>query len=1146
MSNAMQDPQSQSPGQELLRQRWIEGAPLVALWGQQVGWSSANPDPVQKRALEHAHRPSGQGWKSLLTNEPLGTEFYDWLADRFRNRPASQLVIEAARAPWGAVFTSSFDNGLANCIAGEGREPIVMLQGEPAPRALRNTRRPPFYYFFGQAGRQVDSLKPPLSRQSLSQRRITQASVMLRRVLETVTPLGLLVIDGYDATTDWLRAEELLAAISGAPTNGVLWCGLDPILSEDDQTVFEELVYKGIVVREPRALGVIVNELVEVIGIPDPACWDDPEVVTLKDGRSIKTTPNLRLVTQASAVLVDDSMVAMPDPLSSSETEMEFEAFHASSTSFRKIAHGVQRRFAIERAFERALRKLVDQALEQHHAASAIVLHGQSGVGKTIAMARLAVHAKKHGHAVLFVNRRVPQAADISDFLTAVDEQQGITLLLVDTMSPVSRYNDLLRELRSVGHRVVVVGSSYRLSFEGKAPHRFVEAPALLDPSEQSQLLELANRFAPSIVERVKKEKNNQYVLAGFYRLLPHSRGRLSEGLGMEVERTRHTLRKKAARITPQAPGALALALMNEGFPLDTTQFLPDAGTDGSADSPEARAIDLIMVSSRLHKPVPLSIVLRAVGAAQGTSGTYSIDTLLELIRDQDLFRWIYADEEQTDVLVVARLQIEARLICEARLGSAEREAKAISSLIEAATRSGPEGNDEIVYVAELVHAVGPDGSEGDRYKESYAQIARSLSSLREKTTPNARLMLQESVLRRHYVRTHRNIDPSTKVALLNEAVSVVDEALERIDQHGSSGLYAARQTVDNLWNERAATYGFFATDAVENGHNADAWSAYKAAHDAATLAKARRESSFSLDVSLWMPTGILKVQSTLTEEQRLEIVADLRSSIDDVDESTLDEAQQQKFQVRRMDAGSAMGDEALSDHAFARLDQVGSTAGYFIRARHLAPDIMPQTEPKAEEIAKGGACVTYLRRHYHKISHDERCLRLLLDMEWAVRTRTWFMRGLRQPFPASVEFREMVQGIVDDMASLGEDKLATKYRYLRAVTKWLEGNVKASRELWAELASETEFADSQRVFSRHLLTDGSGAPLMYRGVVEKQLGAGRFQVHVDGLGDINLIAEYFPTIEIALGRTVSNFHIAFNYRGPLADPPANVRRLGR
>lgn len=1147
MSQATEEPRSLSAGQELLRRRWVEGAPLVAIWGQQTGWSPSSPDPVLARALEHAGRAQGASWKSLLTNEPVKPEFYNWLAERFRNRPASQVVVEATRAPWCAVFTSSVDNGLANSMAGDGREPEVILQAEPPPRVLRNTRRPPFYYLYGRAGQHADELKPPVNRQALALRRMTQASAMLRRLSETATPLGLVVIDGYEAAGDWLRAEDLLAAISSSPIEGVLWCGAEPALSDDDQVVYDELVQKGVIVREVRPLGVVVNELVETISVPEMPHWDDPEVVTLKAGRSVKTTPNLRLVTQASAVLVDDSWTGMLDTLSPAETVSAFQAFHATSGSFRSVTDGVRRNFAFERSFETLLHKRVDQALEHHHGASAIILHGQSGVGKTVAFARLAIRARKQGHAVLFVNRRIPQAADLSDFLTAVDQQQGVTLLLLDTMLPVSRYDDLLHALRSVGHRVVVVGSTYRLANGKRASSRFVEAKARLEGEEQKKLLQLAQDFVPSMVQAVKKEQDNEYVLAGFYRLLPHSRSRLSEGLGKEVDSTRHALRKKSTKIPPPTLGSIAQALIKARYPIPKTRILPDATEGGGhAESPEARAIDLVMVSSRLFKAVPLSIVLRAAGMGQSAGGSYSIDSLLDLIRGQDLFRWIYADEEQTDILVEARLQIEARLICDSRFGSAAREADAIRSLIEAATRAGPETSDETSYVAELIHAAGPDGPEGDRYKESYATLARALTNLRAKTMPNARLMLQESVLRRHYLRTHKNIEQPQKVELLNEAVSVVDEALNRTAENGAHGIYASRQTIDNLWNERAASYGYFATDAVQHGMSGKAWSAYKAAHEAAALAKARRDSSFSLDVSLWMPIDILKLEKTLTDAQRLEIAADLRSSLDGVDESMLDDERRKKFQGRRMEAGDAIGDTALSDDAFSRLDEAGSTAGYFFRARRLAPDMKLNAEPTPEDIVGAQACVSYLRCHYDKISQDGRCLRLLLDMEWAVWTRRWLMRGLRQPFPGSIEFRTMVQMIVGDMAALGEEKLATKYRYLRAVTTWLEGNERTSKDLWDELAYDTQFADSQRVSVRHLLADKSGTPMIFRGVVEKQLGPGRHQVRVEGIGVIDLIAEYFPNVDLAFGRTVSNFAIAFNYRGPLADPPGSPRRLGR
>lgn len=1119
---------------------------MIGIWGQMAGWPSASPDPVLARALAHSQRGVGSSWNALLTSEPLSEEFYPWLADRFRRRPASNILQEAANAPWCAVFTSSIDPGLANCLAGEGREPEVILTGEPAPRLIRNTRRPPFYYLFGQAGPHVEGLRPPANRKGLNSRRMQHATAMLRRVCATATPLGLIVVDGYFPDADWLKPDDLLASLSDAPIEGVLWCGPEPEFGEDEGEIYNDLLRRRVIVRDERSLGVIVNELVEFLDVPEPARWDDPELVSLKGGYVVKTSPNLRLVTHASAELVDDSWTGVMDPLVPNEVESAFQAFHATAASFRSVANGVRRGFAIERTFEALLQRRVDHALDQHHNSSAIIVHGQSGVGKTVAFARLAIRAKERGYAVLYANRRVPQASDLSDFLSTVDQHQGVTMVIVDTMSQAKHYDELLRALRSVGHRVVVVGASYRNKKQSNPSSRYIEATAVLDKREQALLLDLARRYVPNSVVEIDKKKDSQYALAGFYRLLPHSRPRLSAGLGKEVDSTHLTLRTRVAKAKPPAPGAIAHALIRAGYPVGDSPLLP-AWAEEEGESPEIRAIELVMVSSRLFKAVPLSIVLRAVSNNRRAGGTYDIDTMLDLIREQDLFRWIYSDEEQTDILVEARLQIEARLICDQRFGSAKREAEAIVQLIESATRAGPE-NDETSYVVELIHAAGPDGPEGNRYKDSYDVLARALTTLRMSTAvPNARLMLQESVLRRHYLRTHQDAGHELKLELLSESMNVIDETFRQLEENGSSAIFASRQTIDNLWIERAATYGFVAADMVLHGQSGKGYGAYKAAHDAASLAKARRDSSYALDVSLWIPTRILANGPTLTGIQRLEIAADLRSSLDAVDVSMLDQEQAQKFHERRLKAAAVLDDQILSDDAFRRLEEAGSTAGYFMRARLLAPSRGTGAEPTKAEILAAKSCSAYLRKHYDKASRDERCLRLLLDMEWTVLTGGWLMRGQRQPFPRDEAARNILHTILLDMASLGEDKMRPGYKYLRAVTTWLSGNEKAGARMFNDLAFETQFSDSHRVSVRHLLADAHGTPLMYRGVLQRQIGPGRFSLYVEDLGvHVDLIADYFPDLDLSVGRAVSNFAIAFNFRGPLADPPGGVRRPGR
>lgn len=219
-----------------------------------------------------------------------------------------------------------------------------------------------------------------------------------------------------------------------------------------------------------------------------------------------------------------------------------------------------------------------------------------------------------------------------------------------------------------------------------------------------------------------------------------------------------------------------------------------------------------------------------------------------------------------------SRLQIEAELVCNRRLGSPDREANRIIELISHAYRAGAEDNEEAHFVADIVYALGPDGPTRDRYKNSYLEIGRSLTTLRERHgIMNARLMLQESTLRRHFIRTIQDIDAQSKAIVLEEATRAVNDALTAIDLSGENRLYAARRTREHLLTERAATYGFLATDSAQREENPNVvWASYKAARDAARLAAGRVFSYQPLDISLWVPMRVLRESSHLNSSQKL------------------------------------------------------------------------------------------------------------------------------------------------------------------------------------------------------------------------------------------------------------------------------------
>ena len=778
------------------------------------------------------------------------------------------------------------------------------------------------------------------------------------------------------------------------------------------------------------------------------------------------------------------------------------------------------------------------------------MVHGQSGVGKSVALARLALKARKAGFAVLLAHGRVPQAGDASEFLQAVDRLGGTTLVIADATAAAARYDDLLRSLRSLGHRAVVLGSCYRIQDGTRiGADRAIEVPELLSSGEQTQLINLVERHAPDVTARVVNASKSEHALARFYRYLPESRGRIAEGLGREALLFERELRERGARPRATRPvTALAIALLDAGFG-EVDQPLFEHHSVDDVSGPAAKVVDYIMSASRLFKSVPVGLVLRAVSRDMMLSnGATDTNLLVDLFGGQDLFRWWFGDDEGSDLLIGARLQIEAEIVCNRRLGGPRSEVEALTDLIDCAHRAGPEDNEETRFVAEIVQALGPDGPAGDRYRDQFADVARALTRLRlQNGVMNGRLMLQESALRRAFVRRHTELDSESKAELLLEATAAVDGALEAIDE-GGTRVYASRRTREHLLVERAATYGFLATDTAQRaGSPAQVWSSYKAARDAARLATSRVDSYMPLDISLWMPTRILKEAANLSPEQELELKADLLSTLDLVDPSSLDPTQFDLFQKQRLSVADVLQDVSIGNDAFAELDASGSTVGYYLRARDLAP---PRDAPDGRfspaDVQRATAAAAYLGGHYARVASDSRCLQLLLNMEWIRSTGRRLFKGLRQPLPVQRDHRIRARNILLDLGLAQAEGLQARYRYLEAVLTWLDGSEDTAIRAWRELDNETRYVEAGRVLARHVVTDDKQQPVIYSGIAERQIADDRWSIYVEALGRrVDLLAGSFPNEDLAVGRTVRNFAVAFNYRGPLADR-VSARQISR
>ena len=293
--------------------------------------------------------------------------------------------------------------------------------------------------------------------------------------------------------------------------------------------------------------------------------------------------------------------------------------------------------------------------------------------------------------------------------------------------------------------------------------------------------------------------------------MLPDVRPKLAAGLAQEARAAEDDLRLRgtAKSAAPPAPvGALGEALVKAGL-VDPKTLLEQKIDDflGAMSDAASKAIDLVMVPGKLDCPVPVSLLMRAVG------GSEILGDAAALFSGIDLFRWSSNDED--DVFVHPRLRVEAELISARRLGTAQAEVEIALRLLASASPS-TYGSCERRFVLDLVHRLGPDGLFGQRYASHYLDIARALSEMRSKRgVKDPSLMLQEATLRRHVLRDAPELPELDPAAILEEARQIVDLALDEFCTNASPGL---RRACANLKVERAAIYGYRAVDRLKSG----------------------------------------------------------------------------------------------------------------------------------------------------------------------------------------------------------------------------------------------------------------------------------------------------------------------------------------
>ena len=730
----------------------------------------------------------------------------------------------AAKVSWNAVITSAFDEVVERALRADWRrvDPIWNSKREPEdPRDRSNLH---VFKLFGSVTSNRPDEQPPVDDVSLIERG-RDAAAMLDRIPSLVTPMGVLAIEGF-GSDDWLEIRDLTRQIAALGEGQAHWFSAAPDLQSTREV--SSLVKRGKLVLHEESLAMSV-----AWGFDAGLLSADPEgrhplggfALTLrKDGgrETFTLAPEeWRKLTQGLTVL-DDDLLTPPAPFVSDEER--YQAFRL----FLYGSHGTPRwtdyahHFPFRReVFSYLVREVRDRLADSNLKPEPLIVHGQSGVGKSVALADLAFQMKQEAWPVLYFAKGQKRI----DFRRIDAACQGIeklqntsALIVVDGPLETQDYERIADYLASRGRKALVVGSSYR-----PGPRSFnIEFPARMSSEDQGRFVKHLAEIEGRLVERIgPRMLSDRHFLASLYYTLPETRANLRVGLIREYEIAEQnldaaTFPQEAGEPRDQGPGPLGKLLeraYGERFPHLFVGSSQIEVREPFEDEPArmAHLTGLVLVPGRYGHDVPVDLLMRCLG----NDGYHSLRTALEVT---DIFRWV--EDDRSNPLVGSRLALEAEIIVNMRW-TPKDEINFVNELLTNVRVVGhwSQPNQEVSFALDLLRSIGPNGPYFHRFKDNVDDIVAALTELRTRARKlHPRLLQHEGHLRRERIKEltesfeKRGYAPTeAEMEDILERLRVAEEVLgkaESLYMASSETRQRHESALSNLYTEMASLRG--------------------------------------------------------------------------------------------------------------------------------------------------------------------------------------------------------------------------------------------------------------------------------------------------------------------------------------------------
>jgi len=432
----------------------LNSGPKFLFLGQSYLRLEMNEDLFLKQIVKKYGNPedSADNYDAIFSTKASSNteEAYAWMLTRCMNIPIPQPLETISLLDWNGIFTSTIDNIFHRSLSSDWRDIQPIFDEHYIPSDPRSKSRLNIWHLFGSLIAPDSSLKPPLNKESYWSFE-NRAVLLANRIKELITPIGILCIEGYHSEKDWFSTDKFFPIINSLMNEQVHLFSASEEHFRNDR--LSHLISNNKLIIHEESLAQFLLRSADSNKLKLGVKPEDIEFGRLIriGGNQVEIPSSLLKDLATTCTLLTENRYLPFEELSDDRLYLEFKNFLLES-SIKPQWEGISRGFAFYRDYEIQLKSTIESLLS--HASKRrlpVILKGQTGTGKSVALSHLAFDIQKSGYyPVIYISkssRRIKRDAIDRFCEWAENSGASASLIIWDGMQPNEEYIELQQYL---------------------------------------------------------------------------------------------------------------------------------------------------------------------------------------------------------------------------------------------------------------------------------------------------------------------------------------------------------------------------------------------------------------------------------------------------------------------------------------------------------------------------------------------------------------------------------------------------------------------------------------------------------------------------------------------------------------------------